>query len=97
MKDIKEFDNQKSEAEGIKLAYVVSEQDWQELQKDPEFIKMKNEYEGLSALLNSDSSKDKSTGMMDMIPYMTEENAKNMSPEMIQTMMMNSLMGDLNL
>ncbi|MBE7712366.1 MAG: hypothetical protein E7Z87_01330 [Cyanobacteria bacterium SIG26] len=97
MKDIQEFDNQKTDAETIKLAYVASEQDWKNLEKDPEFIKMKEEYEGLSALLNSDNSKDKSNNIMDMLPYMTEEKAKNMSPEMIQNMMLNSLMGDLNL
>ena len=97
LKNIKEFDNQKSDSETIKLAYeqpsVASE--WEQLQKDPEFIKNQQELEQLSQMFGtSDKKKD---NISDIIPYMTEDGAKKMSPEALQMMMMQSLMGDLTL
>lgn len=96
LKDIKNFDNQKSDSELIKLAYEIPQKELDALSKDPEYIKSKQEYEELHMLLggNSDSSKD---SMADFLPYMTESGSKNLSPEVIQTMMMKSVMGDLNL
>ena len=95
IKEIKKFDNQKSDSGSIKLAYLT-EEDWESIKKDPEFIKAQNEYREISAILGSDSSKEV-TDFSDILPYMNEENAQKMSPEMIQNMMMKSLMGDITL
>lgn len=95
MKYIKDFDKQKSDAGSLKLAYEFPQKELDALSKDPEYIKSKQEYEELHMLLGGDSySKD---NMSDFLPYMTEAGSKNLSPEVIQTMMMKSVMGDLNL
>ncbi len=96
MKNIKEFDNQKTDAETVKLAYEPSAE-WEQIKKDPEYIKNTQELEQLRMMFGNDTSDKKSNDISDMLPYMTEENAKNLSPEVLQTMMMKSLMGDLSL
>lgn len=93
--EIKKFDNQKSDAGTIKLAYLT-EEDWAEIKKDPEFIKSQNELREISAILGSDNKKE-SNDFSDMLPYMDESNAQKLSPEMIQNMMLKSLMGDITL
>ncbi len=95
LKDIKKFDNQKSNSETIKLAYEISQNELEALSKDPEYIRSKQEYEELHMLLGGNS--DTKDSMADFLPYMTESGSKNLSPEVIQTMMMKSVMGDLNL
>lgn len=95
LKDIKKFDNQKSNSETIKLAYEISQNELEALSKDPEYIRSKQEYEELHMLLGGNS--DTKDSMADFLPYMTESDSKNLSPEVIQTMMMKSVMGDLNL
>ncbi|MCM1340048.1 MAG: tetratricopeptide repeat protein [Muribaculaceae bacterium] len=95
MKYIKDFDNHKSDSETIKLAYEIPQNEWEALSKDPEFIKSKQEYEELHMLLGGSS--DSKDSMDDLLPYMSESGSKNLSPEVIQAMMMKSVMGDLNL
>ena len=96
MKDIKKFDKQKSESDTIKLAYDASATSFESIAKDPDYIKQKQELDELHMLLGNDKSKDNSD-MMDLLPYMTEQGGKNLSPEVIQSMMMRSMMGDLTL
>ncbi len=97
LKDIRNFDDQKSDSGLVKLAYEqpsISDE-WEQLKKDPEFIKNQQELEQLSQMLGtSDKKKD---NISDMIPYMNEDGAKKLSPEALQMMMMQSLMGDLTL
>jgi len=95
LKDIKNFDNQKTDSETIKLAYEIPQKELEAIEKDPEFIKTKQEYEQLSRMLGNDSSKQED--IMTDLMYMNEKDAKNLSPEAIQTMMMRSMMGDLSL
>ncbi|MBQ8459664.1 tetratricopeptide repeat protein [bacterium] len=95
MKDIKKFDKQKSDSETIKLAYDTSAS-FESIAKDPDYIKQKQELDELHMLLGNEKSKDNSD-MMDLLPYMTEQGGKNLSPEVIQSMMMRSMMGDLTL
>lgn len=98
MKYIKDFDKQKSDAgETIKLAYEIPQKEIDAISKDPEFVKAQQEYNELRMLLGSDNSSNYSNNMSDMLPYMNESDAKNISPEAIQNMMMRSMMGDLNL
>lgn len=47
-------------------------------------------------LLGNEKSSD-SSDMMNLLPYMSEQGNKNLSPEVIQAMMMKSMMGGLSL
>ena len=93
--DIKKFDKQKSDSETIKLAYDPSAIDMDSIMKDPEYIRQKQEFDELNMLLGNEKSKDHSD-IMDLLPYMTEGD-KKVSPEVIQSMMMKSMMGDITL
>jgi hypothetical protein len=93
--DIKKFDNQKSDSETIKLAYEPTAADMESIMKDPEYIRQKQELDELNMLLGNDKAKD-SSDIMDLLPYMTEGD-KKLSPEVIQSMMMKSMMGNITL
>lgn len=97
LKYIQKFDNQKSDLGTDKLAYDNTSIDWASIEKDPEYIKQKQEMEQLRLMLGNDKSSSNNNDMMDMLPYMTEQGNKNLSPEVIQAMMMKSMMGDLTL
>lgn len=96
LKYIKKFDNQKSDLGTDKLAYDNSSSEWEKITKDPEFIKQKQEIDELNMLLGNDKTNNKDN-MMDMLPYMSESGNKNLSPEVIQAMMMKSMMSDFTL
>lgn len=95
MRYIKEFDDQKTDAGTFKLAYEIPTSELENITKDPEYIKNKQELDELNLLLGNDKSDN--NNMMDLLPYMTESGNKKLSPEVIQTMMMKSMMGDLTL
>jgi hypothetical protein len=94
--DIKKFDKHKTDSEQIKLAYDIPENVLKDLEKDPEYIQQKKELEELNMLLGNDKS-SKSSDVSDLIPYMNESNSKNISPEVMQTLMMQSMMGGLGI
>ena len=91
MNDIKKFDNQKSDSETIKLAYEIPSNLMDEISKDPEYIKQKQEMDELNMLLGNDRNNNNRNDMMDLLPYMSEQGDKKLSPEVIQSMMMLSL------
>ena len=86
---VKKFDRQKSDSEAIKIAYDIDA-----VTKDPEYIKQQQEFEQISRLFGSESSENKS-GINDLIPFMKDN--ENISPEVIQTLMMQSMMGNISL
>ena len=94
--DIKKFDKQKTDAETIKLAYDAPSDVMTDLSKNPEYIQQKKELEELNMLLGNEKSSD-SSDIMNLLPYMSEQGNKNLSPEVIQAMMMKSMMGGLSL
>ncbi len=98
LKYIQKFDNQKSDLGTDRLAYDNSSQSWNDITKDPQYIKNKQEIDELNLLLGNDSSKD-SNDIMDLLPYMndTEKKNQNLSPEVIQAMMLKSMTSNLNL
>lgn len=98
LKYIQKFDNQKSDLGTDRLAYDNSSQSWIDITKDPQYIKNKQEIDELNLLLGNDSSKD-SNDIMDLLPYMTDTEKKNqnLSPEVIQAMMLKSMTSNLNL
>lgn len=51
IKDIKKFDNQKSDSGSIKLAYVAPSSEMEKLSKDPEYQQSQREIEELRMLL----------------------------------------------
>lgn len=93
IKYIKDFDNHKSDSGSIKLAYEIPQKELDAISNDPEFIKSRQEFEELQTLLGGESKDN----MSDFLPYMSENGSKNLSPEVIQTLMMKSVMGDLSL
>ena len=97
MNDIKKFDNQKSDSETIKRAYEIPSNVMEEISKDPEYIRQKQEMEELNMLLGNDRNNNNRNDMMDLLPYMSEQGDKKLSPEVIQSMMMQSIMGNLTL
>ena len=97
MNDIKKFDNQKSDSETIKLAYEIPSNLMDEISKDPEYIKQQQEMDELNMLLGNDRNNNNRNDMMDLLPYMSEQGDKKLSPEVIQSMMMQSIMGNLTL
>lgn len=93
IKDIKKFDKQKSDLGTVKLAYVAPSDAMEELVKDPEYQQSQRELNELRMLLGNDSTKSSNDDLMDLIPYMSEQD-KNLSPEVIQAMMVKSMMPD---
>ena len=51
----------------------------------------------LNMLLGNDRNNNNRNDMMDLLPYMSEQGDKKLSPEVIQSMMMQSIMGNLTL
>ena len=91
--DIKHFDKQ-SDSGTIKLAYVAPSDEMKKLSKDPEFTQSQRELDELRMLLGNDnSSKSSSDDLMNLVPYMSGQD-KNLSPEVIQAMMIKSMMPD---
>lgn len=90
IKNIKLFDNQKSDSDTIKLAYITPA-DMESLSKDPEFVKSQKEYEELRMLLGSDSQKNSENDLTNLLPELSNSESK-VSPEVIQTMMIQSMM-----
>jgi tetratricopeptide (TPR) repeat protein len=97
IKYIKDFDNHKTDSGLIKLAYDIPQKEIDALSNDAEYIKSKQEFEELHALLNGSDFGTKENSSTDIVPYMTESGSKNLSPEVIQALMMKSVMGDLSL
>ena len=97
LKDIQKFDDKHSDSGMIKLAYAEPSKMFEELSKDPEYIRQKQEIEELQMLFGSEKSTAERNDMMDLLPYMSEQGDKKLSPEMIQSLMMQSMMGNLTL
>jgi hypothetical protein len=94
--DIKNFDKHKTDSEQIKLAYEVPDNVLKDIESNPEYIQQKKELDELNLLFGNDRT-SKGNDVTDLIPYMNESNSKNLSPEVIQTMMMQSMMGGLEI
>ena len=91
--DIKHFDKQ-SDSGTIKLAYVAPSDEMKKLSQDPEFTQSQRELDELRILLGNDSnSKSSNDDLMNLVPYMSGQD-KNLSPEVIQAMMIKSMMPD---
>lgn len=91
--DIKHFDKQ-SDSGTIKLAYVAPSDEMKKLSQDPEFTQSQRELDELRMLLGNDSnSKSSNDDLMSLVPYMSGQD-KNLSPEVIQAMMIKSMMPD---
>ncbi len=91
--DIKHFDKQ-SDSGTIKLAYVAPSDEMKKLSQDPEFTQSQRELDELRMLLGNESnSKSSNDDLMNLVPYMSGQD-KNLSPEVIQAMMIKSMMPD---
>ena len=97
LEDIQKFDDKHSDSGMVKLAYAEPSKMFEELSKDPEYIRQRQELEELQMLFGSEKAKSERDEMMDLLPYMSEQGDKKMSPEVIQSLMMQSMMGNLTL
>ena len=93
-KEEAENPDKKSDLGTIKLAYEPSSE-FEKIQNDPEYIQQQREYEQITQMLGTNSNQK--DDMADLLPYMTEQGDKKLSPEVIQTLMMQSMMNDLTL
>lgn len=85
-----------SSLETVNLAYDAnSSSEMEKLEKDPEYIRQKQEIEELNKLFGSKSNGE--GDITDLLPYVTEQGDKKLSPEVIQALMMQSVMSDLTL
>lgn len=80
-----------SDLGSMKIAYEANS--YEQIQKDPEYIRQKQEFDELNKLFSSKGEGD----ITDLLPYATEQGDKKLSPEVIQALMMQSLMSDLTL
>lgn len=86
--------DKKSDSNTIKLAYD-SESMVEKLKQDPEYIRQQKEFEEISRMFGTSSKKE--GDLTDLLPYITEQGEKKLSPEVIQALMMQSMMNDLTL
>lgn len=87
--------DKKSDLGTIKIAYDT-ENAYEKLKKDPEYIRQQREIEEISKMFGTSSS-SKEGDITDLLPYVTEQGEKRLSPEVIQALMMQSMMNDLTL
>ena len=86
--------DKKSDLDTMKTAYDT-ESAYEKLQKDPEYIRQQREIEEISKMFGNSSSKE--GDITDLLPYVSEQGEKKLSPEVIQALMMQSMMNDLTL
>lgn len=92
--DIKDFDKHKSEAENS-LKIASADFSSEDFSKNPEFAQAQKEMKQLDMLFAGSSSKNKNNNdIFDMIPQLLQ-NGDNVSPQMMQTMIENSLMTNM--
>lgn len=97
LEEIQKFDDKHSDSGMVKLAYAEPSKMFEEISKDPEYIRQRQELEELQMLFGSEKAKSERNEMMDLLPYMSEQGDKKLSPEVIQSLMMQSMMGNLTL
>lgn len=97
LEEIQKFDDKHSDSGMVKLAYAEPSKMFEEISKDPEYIRQRQELEELQMLFGSEKVKSERNEMMDLLPYMSEQGDKKLSPEVIQSLMMQSMMGNLTL
>lgn len=94
LENILKFDKHKTDSETIKLAYDTPSNDMESFLKDPEYQQSKRELDELRMMLgNNNNNSNSDDDLMNLIPYFSDKD-KNMSPEMIEAMMVKSMMPD---
>lgn len=93
LENILKFDKHKTDSETIKLAYDTPSSDMESYLKDPEYQQSKRELDELRMMLGSNNNSNSDDDLMNLIPYFSDKD-KNMSPEMIEAMMVKSMMPD---
>lgn len=72
-----------------------SESELEKLEKNPEFIRQNQEIEELNKLFGTKANGE--GDITDLLPYTTEQGDKKLSPQVIQALMMQSMMSDFTL
>ncbi len=93
LKNIQKFDSHKTDSETIKLAYDTPSSDMESFLKDPEYQQSKRELDELRMMLGNNNNSNSDDDLMNLVPYFSDKD-KNMSPEMIEAMMVKSMMPD---
>lgn len=93
LENILKFDKHKTDSETIKLAYDTPSSDMESFLKDPEYQQSKRELDELRMMLGNNNNSNSDDDLMNLVPYFSDKD-KNMSPEMIEAMMVKSMMPD---
>lgn len=93
IRNIKDFDNSKSESETIKLA-LADNMDVEDILKSPEYIQNKKELDEIKMMFGNYETNDSTTDITTLLPEIAQD-GKNISPEVVQMMMMQSIMPNI--
>lgn len=95
IRNIKEFDSdKKSEGEGtIKLA-LADNMDVADIFKSPEYIQNKKELDEIRMMFGDYNSNDSASDISTLLPQLAQD-GQNVSPEVVQMMMMQSVMPNI--
>ncbi len=95
IRDIKEFDSKKkSEGETtIKLAFA-DRMDVEDILKSPEYIQNKKELDEIKMMFGDYGTSDLTSDMTTLLPQLAKDD-QNISPEVVQMMMMQSVMPNI--
>ena len=94
IRDIKDFDKKKSQGEEtIKLA-LADRMDVEDILKSPEYIQNKKELDEIKMMFGDYGTSDVSSDITTMLPALAKD-GQNVSPEVVQMMMMQSVMPNI--
>lgn len=94
LRNMKEKNNKKSEAETIKLALADKDDDLQDFFNSPEYIQSKKELDQINMMFGDYKSENGKSDLADLIPALTQGDEK-LSPQAMQMIMMQSVMPDI--
>ena len=93
IRNIKDFDNSKTESETIKLA-LADNMDIADILNNPEYIQNKKELDQIKMMFGDYGTENSSTDITTLLPQMAE-GGENLSPQVVQMMMMQSIMPNI--
>lgn len=95
IRDIKEFDGKKKSEgeETIKLAFA-DRMDVEDIFKNPEYIQNKKELDEIKMMFGDYGTSDVTSDMSTLLPQLAKD-GQNVSPEVVQMMMMQSVMPNI--
>jgi len=92
--NVRNFDKNKSEADDASVKIALNDFDDKAYMNDPEYIQAQKEMKQIEMMFGSSSKK--SNDLVDLLPSLIEQgNGNNIPPELMKTMVTNSMMTDI--